>query len=113
MKLILKRFADTIVQDIEFTLKTGENVLGRYDKDTQSKPEISLEMYDQNLKISRRHAVVIIDTKNKVYLQDLGSRNGTFIKGKEQQLDTEEKIELKDGDEFIVGEVLMKFSLQS
>jgi pSer/pThr/pTyr-binding forkhead associated (FHA) protein len=35
----------------------------------------------ENLKVSNTHAQLIIDEKDKVYINDLQSENGTFVNG--------------------------------
>jgi TonB family protein len=49
--------------------------------------------------ISRKHFQVEFLGENKLFLQDLGSANGTFLNGKKV-----ERSKLEDGDEIVVGE---------
>jgi DNA-binding winged helix-turn-helix (wHTH) protein len=55
-------------------------------------------------KVSRRHARFVV-TRDGATIEDLGSRNGTFVRG--------ERIEgarrLADGDEILIGPVLLRF----
>ncbi|MBZ5515776.1 MAG: FHA domain-containing protein [Acidobacteriia bacterium] len=54
--------------------------------------------------LSPRHASLAV-RKEKLHLRDLGSQNGTFIKQREST-------DLADGDVFLIGRELFKFSLQ-
>ena len=56
----------------EFVLKTGDNSLGR---------DSSCSIHLQVEGVSKRHLTVSI-TDDVIYLQDLGSANGTFLNGK-------------------------------
>jgi DNA-binding winged helix-turn-helix (wHTH) protein len=58
--------------DREIALRPGENVIGR--------DEISVLWIDDAL-VSRRHARIVIDETGAV-LEDLGSKNGTRVRGK-------------------------------
>ena len=63
----------------EFVLEKGENVLGR-DADAQ--------VYVDHPSVSRRHARISIDSTSAV-LEDLKSRNGTFLDGRRIEAPTE------------------------
>ena len=56
----------------EFVLRSGETVLGR---------DPSAGVYVENPSVSRRHARLSIEA-GRAQLQDLGSRNGTFLNGR-------------------------------
>ena len=79
----------------EIELAQGENVLGR-DRD-------SVAWLDSPT-VSRRHARIVI-AGERATLEDLGSRNGTFLRGR--RLSSEEA--LADGDEIRFGSVVMTF----
>jgi DNA-binding winged helix-turn-helix (wHTH) protein len=79
----------------EIELAQGENVLGR-DRD-------SVAWLDSPT-VSRRHARIVI-ADERATLEDLGSRNGTFLRGR--RLSSEEA--LADGDELRFGSVVMTF----
>jgi pSer/pThr/pTyr-binding forkhead associated (FHA) protein len=70
-----------------FSLAGGELTIGRV-----SGNGIVID----NAGVSRRHAVIRVK-EDKVFLEDLGSANGTFIRG--QKIET---CELHDGDEIVV-----------
>ena len=54
--------------------------------------------------VSRRHARLVVDGPN-VTIEDLGSKNGTFVSGRK----VEGLPALKDGDEIQVGSVFLTF----
>ena len=57
--------------DREIALRTGENIIGR--------DEESVLWIDHAL-VSRRHARILIG-ESEALLEDLGSKNGTFLRG--------------------------------
>src|SRR5271166_5453942 len=48
-------------QGHEFPLEAGNNLIGRWDPETGSFPEVDLEQDDPEAKISRKHALIRID----------------------------------------------------
>jgi DNA-binding winged helix-turn-helix (wHTH) protein len=78
-------------QDREIALREGENVLGRTD---------DAAVWIDSATVSRLHARLRV-ANGKVHLEDLGSRNGTWVRGR--RIDS--VVELSDGDEFRVGRV--------
>ena len=79
----------------ELALRLGENRIGR--------DEDALVWIDDAL-VSRRHARIVVDDKAAV-LEDLGSKNGTFLRGKR----IEGPKKLTDRDEVTVGPVSLTF----
>jgi DNA-binding winged helix-turn-helix (wHTH) protein len=79
----------------EISLGQGENVVGRG-------PESVAWIDDES--VSRRHARIRI-AGEEAFLEDLGSKNGTFLKGR--RLDSISR--LQDGDEIRVGHVSLTF----
>jgi len=75
----------------EIALEEGENVLGRG-------PE-SVEWIDRDT-VSRRHARIVI-AGERATIEDLGSKNGTYLNGKRLAASAA----LADGDEVRVGSV--------
>jgi hypothetical protein len=88
-----------ILRDREVALHQGENLLGRV--------ENGVAWLDSPT-VSRRHARIVIED-GAVFLEDLGSKNGTFLH--------EERIAgpvpLADGDVFRVGRVSLTFRAQA
>lgn len=79
----------------EIPLVEGENVLGRAEDAT---------VRIDSSKASRRHARITV-RDGRAILEDLASKNGTFLRG----LRIEGPERLADGDEIVVGPVLMTF----
>jgi DNA-binding winged helix-turn-helix (wHTH) protein len=81
-----------------FTLSDGENVIGRAS---------DAAVHIDSKSVSRHHARITVDGVQAT-LEDLGSKNGTFIDGR--RLDTPS--ELHDGEQIAVGKVLLEFRVQ-
>jgi DNA-binding winged helix-turn-helix (wHTH) protein len=79
----------------DFELRPGENVLGR-DNDVS----VVIPMKS----ISRRHARIVI-SGDAATLEDLGSKNGTWVRGRR----IAEPTEINDGDEIRLGSVPLVF----
>jgi DNA-binding winged helix-turn-helix (wHTH) protein len=78
------------------TLGEGEHLLGR-------SPD--LDVYLNSPSVSRRHARIRISAR-EMTLEDLGSKNGTYVRG--VRLD-EAPVALEDGDEMRLGSIRVKF----
>lgn len=76
-------------------LEEGENVLGRGE-------DASVRIDAPG--VSRLHARILV-TENEAFIEDLGSKNGTFLK--EQRIVS--PMPLRDGDAFRVGRILLRF----
>jgi DNA-binding winged helix-turn-helix (wHTH) protein len=76
-------------------LKHGENIIGR-----AADALISVA----SRKVSRRHAQIVI-TGRQAVLEDLGSKNGTYLQGKR----IDRPVELSDGDRIVVGPATLIF----
>ena len=81
--------------DREISLSLGENLLGR--------DEGAVVWIDSAL-VSRRHARIVVDESGAV-LEDLGSKNGTYLRGKR----IESPSPLADEDQLKVGPASMVF----
>jgi len=79
--------------DREIALSEGENVLGR-----DRGAFVWIDVYS----VSRHHAKIVIAGEAAV-LEDLGSKNGTFLRG----VRVSAPMELADGDEIRIGTVPM------
>ncbi len=88
------RFYRLIGDGREAHLEEGENILGRG-------PESVLWIEDES--VSRRHARIVICGETAT-LEDLGSKNGTYLKEKEVR----SPLPLSDGDEIRIGAVHFK-----
>lgn len=90
-----------------FNLKQGNNLVGRWDPDSQCFPEIDLEELDPEVKVSRKHAIVEC-AGDYAEVEDLNSLNGTFI-NRGQRLRAGVRERLKNGDEIIFGKTFLLF----
>jgi DNA-binding winged helix-turn-helix (wHTH) protein len=79
----------------EFPLWEGENVIGR---------TASCAVPVESTSVSRRHARILVEA-GRALLEDLGSKNGTYLRGRR----LEEPAELAPGDEVRVGPVVLVF----
>ena len=95
----------------EFTISREEATIGRWDADNGIFPDVDLDTFDQEAKVSRRHARVLF-RDGKYLLEDLGSTNGTFVnRGRRLLPGTPQP--LVDGDEIIVGKTFLRFRINS
>jgi hypothetical protein len=83
-----------VLEDREIVLRPGENVLGRVEEGV---------VWLESPSVSRRHARILI-AEDEVVLEDLASKNGTFVRGERISVPTR----IADGDEFRVGRVSMR-----
>ena len=87
-----------IVADVQHRLAEGANVLGR-------DPEAGVWLNRPG--VSRRHARIVV-SRDDVVLEDLGSTNGTWVRGERVTTATP----LRDGDEIRLGPVTVTFRLR-
>lgn len=80
-------------------LELGENLVGRGD-------DVAVRI--DSAKVSRVHARIEV-TGTAATLEDLRSKNGTFVRGQR----IEQRVTLKDGDEICIGPVLLVFQRQA
>ena len=83
------------LEDREIALREGENLLGRLDEGVA---------WLESPTVSRRHARIVV-ADGQATLEDLGSKNGTFVKGERV---TAGRV-LADGDEILLGRVHATF----
>jgi DNA-binding winged helix-turn-helix (wHTH) protein len=79
----------------EIPLEEGENVIGRTG---DAVVRIS------STRVSRRHARIVV-TGGRAVLEDLGSKNGTYLRGRK----VHRPVELSDGDEICFGRDVVVF----
>ncbi len=79
----------------EIVLSAGENVLGR---------DRAAHVPIEDVSVSRHHARILIDAFS-ARLEDLGSKNGTFVHGRR----LEAPVALRDGDDIRIGSVALVF----
>jgi DNA-binding winged helix-turn-helix (wHTH) protein len=83
------------LDDREIALREGENLLGRMDEGAA---------WLESPTVSRRHARIVVEG-GKATLEDLGSKNGTFLRGEKI---TSPRL-LADRDEILLGRIHMTF----
>ncbi len=105
-KLIIER-GDAA--NTEFDLSATESNIGRWDADNGIFPDVDLDAFDPDAKISRRHAR-ILNREASYYIEDLGSTNGTFVNRGRRLLPGSPQV-LTDGDEIIVGKTFLRFKI--
>lgn len=77
-------------------------ILGRADP-ASSDQQVDLTPHGANIRgVSRRHACLKL-IKDRIYLEDLDSTNGTHLAG--QRLEPNQPIELRKGQEFHLGQL--------
>ncbi len=87
-----------------------EVLLGRSDPITSYYPDLDLTPYGaRELGVSRRH-LVIRQLNGQLFIEDIGSANGTLING--QGVPPNQDIPLKDGDKLKLGEltIIVRFA---
>lgn len=85
------------LDDREIALHEGENILGRVDEGVA---------WLESPAVSRRHARILV-ADGKATLEDLGSKNGTFLRDRRLTVPSA----LVDGDEIRLGRVRMTFRI--
>jgi len=83
---------------LEIPLEEGDNLIGRA-------REALIRIASP--RVSRRHARITVSGMNAI-LEDLGSRNGTHLRGRK----LERPAPLRDGDQICVGPVVLSFRLR-
>jgi hypothetical protein len=94
-----------------FALSAEESNIGRWDADNGIFPDVDLDAYDPDAKVSRKHARIIF--RNNIYMiEDLGSTNGTFVNRGRRLLPGSPQV-LTEGDEIIVGKTFLRFHINN
>jgi len=83
--------------DEQVELREGENVIGR---------EEDAAAWVESASVSRRHARIVV-SGGEATLEDLGSKNGTFVRGER----VTSGVVLADGDEILVGPVPLRIRI--
>lgn len=78
-------------------LEAGQNIIGR--DPTKSNLVIS------DSKVSKQHAEILVNTNGDIFIGDMGSTNGTFIRGTR----IVENLALRHGDRFNIGDTIIRF----
>lgn len=107
MKLVI---VSVVGQGKEFEIHEGNNLVGRWDPEGASFPEIDLEQEDVDAKVSRKHCILERNGQD-LFVQDIGSLNGTFVE-QGKRLEENERHQLQEGDEVVIGKIVLKVSLK-
>lgn len=91
-----KSFCWLVKDGRRLPLQPGENILGRDEEG----------IHIDSPTVSRRHACIRIFSTEAV-IEDLGSKNGTFVSG--ERVST--PVQLRDGDEIRIGSVVSRFRM--
>ena len=86
-------------------------VLGRFDQET-GPVDIDLSSMPESHYVSRRHAELYRNPDGQWFIQDLGSSNGVFVRGKDTSTfgsRLSEPRALQDGDEIALGNLRLVF----
>jgi pSer/pThr/pTyr-binding forkhead associated (FHA) protein len=94
-------------QGREFPIRGEEALIGRWDPECGSHPQVDLSDEDTEAKISRKHAL-LSRKGGQFFLEDLGSRNGTFI-NRQTRITPHVPHPIKDGDEILIGKLSFRF----
>jgi pSer/pThr/pTyr-binding forkhead associated (FHA) protein len=95
----------------EFSISREEAIIGRWDADNGIFPDIDLDSFDGEAKVSRRHARILV-RESRFFVEDLGSTNGTYVnRGRRLLPGTPQS--LADGDEIIVGKTFLRFHVNN
>ena len=81
----------------QIRLTEGENIIGR---------EPDAAVWLDFSAVSRRHARIVVSA-DRVTVEDLGSKNGTQVRGER----ITGAVEIEDGDEIRIGSVLLNFRM--
>lgn len=109
MNLIV-RLRDSAASFVYDATAVSELVIGRFDHETGTGPELDLTKYGAADKgVSRRHAA-IVRRDGALSLVDLGSPNGTFLNG--HRLIAHQPRILRDGDDVRLGHLVLEIRFE-
>lgn len=83
--------------DREIALRAGQNLIGRDENGA---------LWIDDVAVSRRHARIVVEGDSAI-LEDLGSKNGTFLRG--ERIDS--PVKLRDEDLITIGPASMIFRI--
>lgn len=106
--LLLETISNRNTSYQSFELTADYYTIGRKNNSgPASRPDI--EVVTNDMKMSRKHAVIKKKGKIGFTLKDLESKNGVELNG--EKIDSEEEIYLNDGDIFRLGDTQFRVSL--
>jgi len=68
---------------------------------------VSSDIRLDDTEVSRQHSKIVKEGDGRFFIEDMGSRNGTYLNGER----ITERTELKDGDKLRVGRTLLEFQM--
>jgi DNA-binding winged helix-turn-helix (wHTH) protein len=86
-----------MVDGRQIQLFEGENIIGR---------DLAAQVFLDSVRVSRQHARVVIHD-GAAEIEDVGSRNGTLLRG--AKIASHTRVPLEDGDEISIGGFNLKF----
>lgn len=92
----------------QFPLRYDRNLVGRASPQDGIEPQVDLTAADLTGTVSRRHARIGKDDSS-IFIEDLGSSNGTRHNG--QTLREGMQAPLSNGDQVVFGDLVFTFSL--
>lgn len=92
-----------------FRVLGNDCIIGRWDADNGVFPDIDLDAFDPEAKVSRRHARIRMVDGNYT-IEDLGSTNGTYLNRGRRLIPGMPQI-IRSGDELIVGKTFLRFKI--
>ena len=84
---------------LTFVIEKPANSIGRSDDN---------DIIIKDPAISKEHCRIILDENNCFFIEDLHSKNSTYLNGKELK----KKTEIFYGDKIIIGETVLRFYLE-
>ncbi len=84
-----------------------ETLVGRRDPVTGIHPDVDLTTLDDQRSTSRRHAKILREGDTFMVIEEIGTMNGTFVRG--ERVETGVPVEVRPGDEVQFGLVKMQF----
>ena len=93
-----------------FSIREGQNLIGRWDPRCGAFPDIDLDLHDADSRVSRKHATIEM-SGTQLSIIDMGSLNGTIL-NKVIHLEEGKPYSLQDGDEIMVGKVSLRVALK-
>jgi pSer/pThr/pTyr-binding forkhead associated (FHA) protein len=94
----------------QFSIREGQNLIGRWDPACGAFPDINLDIHDEDSRVSRKHATIEM-SGTELSIIDMGSLNGTILNSV-IHLEEGRPYPLQDGDEIIVGKVSLRVALK-
>lgn len=108
--LILMR--DGKMTDVKFELR-GRLTIGRSEQNSDT-TDIDLSELPEAVFVSRRHATIWMEADGSWRIEDLDSRNGTYLRSHDGKFGRILKVQpMQSGDEIALGKARFKFQILS